>query len=68
MTDETIAPAQDIYKTRIEISRDGQNTLYTEQARRQIKGERLTLIELTSEIMEKALAELKQQQQAPSAG
>jgi hypothetical protein len=68
MTDETIAPAQDIYKTRIEISRDGQNTLYTEQARRQIKGERLTLIELASEIMEKALAELKQQQETSSAG
>jgi hypothetical protein len=68
MTDEPIAPTQDIYKTRIEISRDGQNTLYTEQARRQIKGERLTLIELASEIMEKALAELKQQQETSSAG
>jgi hypothetical protein len=68
MTDETLAPAQDIYKTRIEISRDGQNTLYTEQARRQIKGERLTLIELASEIMERALAELKQQQETSPAG
>jgi hypothetical protein len=68
MTDETTAPAQDIYKTRIEISRDGQNTLYTEQARRQLKGERLTLIELASEIMEKALLAMKEQQEAIVSG
>lgn len=64
MTDEITPAAQDIYKTRIEISRDGQNTLYTEQARRQLKGERLTLIELASEIMERALANLKIEQEA----
>jgi hypothetical protein len=64
MTDEITPAAQDIYKTRIEISRDGQNTLYTEQARRQLKGERLTLIDLASEIMEKALADLKVEQEA----
>lgn len=63
MTDEITPAAQDIYKTRIEISRDGQNTLYTEQARRQLKGERLTLIELASEIMERALADLKIEQE-----
>lgn len=63
MTDEITPAAQDIYKTRIEISRDGQNTLYTEQARRQLKGERLTLIELASEIMERALANLKIEQE-----
>lgn len=64
MTDEITPAAQDIYKTRIEISRDGQNTLYTEQAIRQLKGERLTLIELASEIMERALANLKIEQEA----
>lgn len=61
MTDDVLIPAQDNYKTRIEISRDGQNTLYAEQARRQLKGERVTLMDLASEIMESTLATLKKE-------
>ena len=68
MTGEAVAPAQDNYKTRIEISRDGQNTLYAEQARRMLKGERLTLIELASEIMEQAMADLKKEHDSNQIG
>ena len=64
MTDQIQTPAEATYKTRIEIPRDGQNTLYAEQARRQLKGERLTLIEIASEIMERALEELKKEHDA----
>jgi hypothetical protein len=68
MPEVSPAPTEDIYKTRIEISRDGQNTLYAEQARRQLKGERLTLVELASEIVEQALSVLKQQHDANPVG
>jgi 16S rRNA U1498 N3-methylase RsmE len=68
MLDETVAPTQDNYKTRIEISRDGQNTLYAEQARRMLKGERLTLIELASELMEATLSNLKKEHDANPVG
>ncbi|MBH8569386.1 hypothetical protein KB206_10860 [Microvirga sp. STS02] len=68
MTEETSIPIQDSYKTRIEISRDGQNTLYAEQARRTIKGERLTLIELASELMEATLANLKSEHETNPIG
>jgi hypothetical protein len=64
MPDETLVPTQDNYKTRIEISRDGQNTLYAEQARRMLKGERLTLIDVASIIMEEALAGVKKEHDA----
>jgi hypothetical protein len=66
MTELTPPPTETIYKTRIEISRDGQNTLYAEQARRQLKGERLTLVELASEIIERALTVLKKEHDANS--
>lgn len=68
MADEMQNPAEATYKTRIEISRDGQNTLYAEQARRQLKGERLTLIKIASEIMERAVAELKKEHDANPIG
>lgn len=61
MADVSQPPVEDIYKTRIEISRDAQNTLYAEQARRQLKGERLTLIEIASEIIERSLSDLKKE-------
>jgi 16S rRNA U1498 N3-methylase RsmE len=68
MPDETLTPTQDNYKTRIEISRDGQNTLYTEQARRMLKGERLTLVELASELVESTLVQLKKEHDANPIG
>jgi hypothetical protein len=68
MADVVQPPVEDIYKTRIEISRDCQNTLYTEQARRQLKGERLTLIEIASEIIERSLTELKKEHAANPMG
>jgi hypothetical protein len=68
MTELTQPQTDAIYKTRIEISRDGQNTLYAEQARRQLKGERLTLVELASEIVEQSLTVLKQQHDANPIG
>ena len=68
MTEETLVPTQDNYKTRIEISRDGQNTLYAEQARRILKGERLTLIELASMLMETTLLNLKKEHDANPIG
>ena len=68
MSEDTIMPPQDSYKTRIEISRDGQNTLYAEQARRILKGERLTLIELASDLMEATLASLKAEHDANPIG
>ena len=66
---EVTQPQPDaMYKTRVEISRDGQNTLYAEQARRQLKGERLTLVELASEIVEHALSVLKEEHDANPVG
>jgi DNA transposition AAA+ family ATPase len=61
MADNLSPPTSDSYKTRVELSRDGQNTLYAEQARRQLKGERIILIDLASEILEAALDNLKKE-------
>jgi 16S rRNA U1498 N3-methylase RsmE len=68
MLEDLLPPAQDNYKTRIEISRDGQNTLYAEQARRMLKGERLTLVELASELVEATLTQLKKEHDASPIG
>lgn len=68
MPDETTAQTMDNYKTRIEISRDGQNTLYAERARRFLKGERLTLVELASELVEETLIQLKKEHDANPVG
>ena len=68
MPEETATQTLDNYKTRIEISRDGQNTLYAEQARRFLKGERLTLVELASELVEGALTQLKREHDANPIG
>lgn len=68
MTAIASPPPQDSYKTRIEISRDGQNTLYAEQARRQLSGERITLLELASEITEQALHTLRNEHLANPVG
>lgn len=68
MNEITQPPTDATYKTRVEISRDGQNTLYAEQARRQLKGERLTLVELASEIVEQALSVLKGEHDANPIG
>lgn len=68
MPEETTAPPQDSYKTRVEISRDGQNTLYAEQARRMLKGERLTLVELASVLIEETLLQLKKEHDANPVG
>jgi hypothetical protein len=68
MPEDIQAPTQDIYKSRYEISRDGQNTLYAEQARRILRGERLTLVELASNLLEAALTQLKKEHDANPVG
>jgi 16S rRNA U1498 N3-methylase RsmE len=68
MPDDITTAAQDNYKTRIEISRDGQNTLYAEQARRMLKGERINLVELASELVEATLVQLKKEHDANPVG
>jgi hypothetical protein len=68
MPNEPTDQTMDNYKTRIEISRDGQNTLYAEQARRFLKGERLTLVELASELVEETLTQLKKEHDANPVG
>jgi 16S rRNA U1498 N3-methylase RsmE len=68
MPEDQSAATQDNYKTRIEISRDGQNTLYAEQARRTLKGERITLVELASELVEATLTQLKKEHDASPIG